>query len=404
VLFIDLDDFKVINDTLGHSIGDELLVAMAHRLEETLRTGDTVARLGGDEFTLLLQNVTGAEEAERAAERILVELRQPFELDGHQIVVSASIGIALGAPGVDNPDDLLRAADTALYEAKGHGKGRHELFQDTMNVRAWRRLELEAQLREAIAEGQLRVHYQPIVDMATGSVVEVEALVRWEHPTRGLVLPGEFLPIAEQTGLIVPIGEFVRDAALRDLAAWPGVRAEAPAVAMCVNVSPRELARPGFADGIGRLLAHHGIAASRLVVEITESAMVEGDGAIQSLRDLRALGVRVWIDDFGTGYSSLGYFRDLPVDGLKIDRVFVEGLGELRAHTAIVTAAIAFADALGLDVVGEGIETDDQRSRLAALGCRLGQGFLFAHPMTAELIAGLLDKDAGLGPKLTSAA
>jgi diguanylate cyclase (GGDEF)-like protein/PAS domain S-box-containing protein len=390
VLFIDLDDFKVINDTLGHRIGDELLVAMAGRLEECLRNGDTAARLGGDEFTVLLQNVNGVEDAERAAERILLELRQPFELEGHQIVVSASIGIALGAPGVDNPDDLLRSADTALYEAKGHGKGRHETFQETMNVRAWHRLELEGELRRAIAEGQLRVHYQPIVDIASGSVVEVEALVRWEHPSRGLVPPGDFLALAEQTGLIVQIGEFVRETALRDLASWRSGYPASDRLSMSVNVSPRELARPGFADGVTRLLARSGVHPDRLIIEITESAMLEGDSALQALRTLREVGVRVWIDDFGTGYSSLGYFRDLPVDGLKIDRVFVDGLGRRREHTAIVTAALAFADALGLDVVGEGIETDDQRSRLGDLGCHLGQGFLFSRPIDVEHLRELL--------------
>jgi diguanylate cyclase (GGDEF)-like protein/PAS domain S-box-containing protein len=389
VLFIDLDDFKVINDTLGHRIGDELLVAMARRLEDCLRAGDTAARLGGDEFTVLLHNVVGVEEAERAAERILLELQQPFELEGHQVVVSASIGIALGAPGVDEPDDLLRAADTALYEAKGHGKGRHETYQDTMNVRAWRRLELEAELRNAIKGGQLRVHYQPIVDMASGAIVEVEALVRWEHPTRGLLAPGEFLPIAEQTGLIIPIGEFVRETALRDLARC-GATHPTNGLSMSVNVSPRELGRPGFAAGISALLARTSIPAGRLIIEITESAMLEGESALQALRALREIGVRVWIDDFGTGYSSLGYFTDLPLDGLKIDRLFVDGLGTRPEHTAIITAALAFAEALGLDVVGEGIETDDQRSRLGDLGCHLGQGFLFSKPMDFEHLDVLL--------------
>jgi diguanylate cyclase (GGDEF)-like protein/PAS domain S-box-containing protein len=390
VLFIDLDDFKVINDTLGHRIGDELLVAMARRLEECLRTGDTAARLGGDEFTVLVENVNGVEDAERAADRILLELRQPFELDGHQVVVSASIGIALGAPGVDNPDDLLRSADTALYEAKAHGKGRHETFKDTMNVRAWHRLELEAELRRAIADDQLRLHYQPIVDIASGAIVEVEALVRWEHPTRGLVLPGDFLPIAEQTGLIVQIGDFVRQRALSDLAGWRSLAPSAAALSMCVNVSPRELARPEFADGVTQLLARSGIPAASLIIEITESAMLEGDTALEALRALREVGVRIWIDDFGTGYSSLGYFRDLPVDGLKIDRVFVDGLGSRREHTAIITAALAFAEALDLDVVGEGIETDDQRSRLGDLGCLLGQGFLFSRPVDVDQLRKLL--------------
>ena len=393
VLFIDLDDFKVINDTLGHRIGDDLLVAMARRLEECLRAGDTAARLGGDEFTVLLENVAGIEDAERAADRILDELRQPFELDGHQVVVTASIGICLGVPGVDEPDDLLRAADTALYEAKGHGKGRHETFQDNMNVRAWRRLELEAELRKAIADGQLRVHYQPIVDLGSGSIVEVEALVRWQHPTRGLISPADFLPVAEQTGLIVDVGEFVRETAIRDVSA--ARKAQMADVSVSVNVAPIELARHGFADGIARLLAEHDMPPGRLIVEITESAMLEGESAVAELRTLRQLGVRVWIDDFGTGYSSLGYFRDLPIDGLKIDRVFVDGLGQRPEHTAIVTAALAFAEALGLDVVGEGVETDEQRSRLDDLGCRLAQGFLFSRPVELDRLQALLGGEAG---------
>lgn len=382
VLFIDLDDFKVINDTLGHRIGDDLLVAMARRLEDCLRAGDTAARLGGDEFTVLVHNVNGVDEAEAAADRILLELRQPFELEGgHRVSVSASIGIALGVPGVDDPGDLLRSADTALYEAKGHGKGRHETFHDHMNVRAWRRLELETELRRALAEGELRVHYQPIVDLATGAPLEIEALVRWQHPSRGLIPPADFLPLAEETGLIVQIGEFVRETAIGDLAASRIGTDPSVAVAICVNVAPTELARRGFAESISRVLELHGLPPDRLVLEITESAMLEGEAAIEALRSLRQLGVRVWIDDFGTGYSSLGYFRDLPIDGLKIDRVFIDGLGRRPEHTAIITAALAFADALGLDVIGEGVETDDQRSRLGDLGCRLGQGFLFSRPM-----------------------
>jgi diguanylate cyclase (GGDEF)-like protein/PAS domain S-box-containing protein len=403
VLFIDLDDFKVINDSLGHRVGDELLTAMARRLEDCLRSGDTAARLSGDEFTVLLHDVNGIEDAEQAAQRILHELRLPFDLEDHQVVVSASIGIALGVPGVDDPDDLLRSADTALYEAKGRGKGRHETYQETMNVRAWRRLELEGQLRRAITEDQLRVHYQPIVDVSSGAVVMVEALVRWAHPTLGIVPPGEFIPLAEQTGLIVQIGEIVRDAAFRDLAAV-APRSGGRPVDVSVNVSPRELVQPEFVDRLTRALANHGLTADRLVVEITESAMLEGAGAIAAIGRLREIGVRVWIDDFGTGYSSLGYFRELPVDGLKIDRTFIEGLGRHRQHAAIVTAALAFAEALGLDVVGEGIETDDQRDQLGSLGCQLGQGFLFSRPVEAHQLPTLLvDVAAGDG-EATSAA
>jgi diguanylate cyclase (GGDEF)-like protein/PAS domain S-box-containing protein len=391
VLFVDLDDFKVINDTLGHQTGDELLVAVAGRLQETLREGDTAARLGGDEFTILLENVTSEADAQHAAARLLESLRQPFDLDGHQVVVSASIGIAFGESGVDKPDDLLRAADTALYEAKGQGKGRHETYQQTMNVRAWRRLQLESELRLALARDELRVHYQPIVELESGRITAVEALVRWQHPSRGLIAPGEFIPLAEQTGLIVEIGEFVLRTACAQVAQWGGLP-QAAGLILSVNVSPRELVRPGFVDGVAGVLASTGLPGDRLKLEITESATLEGDAAIATLRGLQELGARIAIDDFGTGYSSLGYFRDLPIDGLKIDRAFIDGLGSEREDTAIVTAAIAFGRALEVEITGEGIETPEQLARLRELGCRLGQGFLFSRPVPAVDMRKLLSR------------
>jgi diguanylate cyclase (GGDEF)-like protein/PAS domain S-box-containing protein len=392
VLFVDLDDFKIINDTLGHKTGDELLVAVAGRLRDTLRSTDTAARLGGDEFTVLIENIETESDARHAAERILDELRKPFELDGHQVVVSASIGIAFGVSGAANPDDILRAADTALYEAKGQGKGRHETYQQTMNLRAWRRLELEAELRAALTRDELDVHYQPIVDMETDQVVEVEALVRWIHPTRGVVSPGEFIPLAEQTGLIVQIGDFVIRAACRQLVEWQHQVPAAADLVLSVNVSPRELVRAGFADRVAAILVEHGLEGSRLKLEITETATLEGELANEAIRALQAYGIRVWIDDFGTGYSALGYFRHLRIDGLKIDRAFVDGLGREREDTAIVTAAIAFGRALDVDVVGEGIETPEQMARLRELGCRLGQGFLFSRPVPAAQLAKLLSR------------
>jgi diguanylate cyclase (GGDEF)-like protein/PAS domain S-box-containing protein len=390
VLFVDLDDFKVINDTLGHRIGDELLVAVAGRLREALRAADTAARLGGDEFTVLLENIDSEADAQKAADRILDELRKPFDLEGHQIVLSASIGIAFGDSGASDPDDLLRAADTALYEAKGQGKGRHETYHQTMNLRAWRRLELESELRQAIARNELEVHYQPIVDLETGIAVEVEALVRWQHPSRGLIPPIEFIPLAEQTGLIVPIGEYVLRTATAQLVEWQQQLPAAAELIVSVNVSPRELVRPGFADGVAEALARQGLPGSRLKLEITESATLEGEAAIDALRALQSHGIRVSIDDFGTGYSSLGYFRDLPLDGLKIDRAFVDGLGKEREDTAIVTAAIAFGRALDVEVTGEGVETPEQLERLRELGCRLGQGFLFSRPVPARQLGQML--------------
>jgi EAL domain-containing protein (putative c-di-GMP-specific phosphodiesterase class I) len=261
-----------------------------------------------------------------------------------------------------------------------------------MNLRAWRRLELESELRVAITRDELAVHYQPIVDLETGQVVEVEALVRWNHPTRGVIPPADFVPLAEQTGLIVAIGEFVIDTACRQLVEWQQQMPAATDLVLSVNASPRELARPGFADGVAAILARYGLAGSRLKLEITETATLEGEPAIEAIRALQAHGIRVWIDDFGTGYSALGYFRNLPIDGLKIDRAFVDGLGREREDTAIVTAAIAFGRALDVDVVGEGIETADQMAQLRELGCRLGQGFLFSRPVPARQLAKLLGK------------
>jgi diguanylate cyclase (GGDEF)-like protein/PAS domain S-box-containing protein len=392
VLFVDLDDFKVINDTLGHRAGDQLLIGVADRIRAVLRTGDTAARLGGDEFTILIENVSGLPAAERAAERLLESLRRPFELDGHQIVITASIGIAVGLAANDDPDELLRAADIALYEAKGLGKGRHAAFRETMQVQAWRRLEIEVELRRAIAGDELRVHYQPIVDLVSGEIRELEALVRWQHPERGLIQPSEFISVAEQTGLIEQLGEYVLETACRQLADWDRL---APASAsrpltVSVNVAARQLAQPGFDATVARTLGRSRLSGDRLKLEITENATVEGEAAIRTLRAIRELGVRIAIDDFGTGYSSLGSFRELPIDGIKIDRTFVGGLGREREASAIVSAAIAFAQALDLEVTGEGIETADQLNRLRELGCVLGQGFLFARPLEAAAVTKLL--------------
>jgi diguanylate cyclase (GGDEF)-like protein/PAS domain S-box-containing protein len=389
LLFLDLDDFKLINDTLGHRTGDELLIAVAERLRDAIRASDTAARLGGDEFTILLENVPDEAEATAAAERILDTLRRPFALGDHQVVISASIGIAFGAAGQDRPDDVLRSADTALYEAKGRGKGRHETYHQAMNVRAWRRLEVENELRLAIARGELRLHYQPIIDLEADRVAGLEALIRWQHPTRGLVPPAEFIGLAEQTGLIVQLGAFVREHAIADLAALRRSHADS-ALTMSVNVSPRELAQPSLADSVAGLLARHGVPGDALRIEITEGAALEGEHSGATIRALRALGIRISIDDFGRGYASLGSFRELEIDGLKIDRAFVEGVGRGREDTAIVTAAIAFGRALDVDVTGEGIETAEQLQALRSLGCRYGQGFLFSKAVPLDEVRTLL--------------
>jgi diguanylate cyclase (GGDEF)-like protein/PAS domain S-box-containing protein len=390
VLFIDLDDFKLINDTLGHRIGDELLVAVAHRIQAAIRPGDTAARLGGDEFTVLLEQLTDPSAARLVADRILEQLRQPFVLEGHQVVVSASIGISIAEGRGIEPDEILRTADTALYEAKGRGKGRHATYTPEMNLRAWRRLEVEEELRQAIAREEFEVHYQPIVSLAGEQVRAFEALARWRHPVRGLVPPSEFIPLAEQTALIVPIGALVLERALTQVAEWRSAGAE---VGISVNVSAREVLDAGYPEMVRDALTRHRVPASALTLEVTESLTVQGEDATAVIEALHKLGVRIALDDFGTGYSSLAYVRQLPVDILKIDRLFVDGLGRDREDTAIVQAAIAFGQALGLDVVGEGIETPEQASRLRELGCREGQGFHYSPPVSAPEAARIL----GLG-------
>jgi diguanylate cyclase (GGDEF)-like protein/PAS domain S-box-containing protein len=378
VLFIDLDDFKVINDTLGHRIGDELLVGVSERIRAAIRPGDTAARLGGDEFTVLLEQLDDPSAARLVADRILEQLRQPFVLEGHQVVISASIGISIADEPGEGPDEVLRTADTALYEAKGRGKGRHATYAPEMNLRAWRRLELEGELRDAIAREEFEVHFQPIVSLATGAVGGFEALARWRHPTRGLVPPSEFIPLAEQTALIIPIGAMVLERALAQLAEW---RASGSDIGISVNVSAREVLHLGYAAGVGEALARHRIPAPALTLEVTESLTIQGGEATDAIKELHALGVRIALDDFGTGYSSLAYVRQLPVDVLKIDRLFVDGLGRDREDTAIVQAAIAFGVALGLEVVGEGIETPEQALRLQELGCERGQGYHYSRPV-----------------------
>jgi diguanylate cyclase (GGDEF)-like protein/PAS domain S-box-containing protein len=389
VLFIDLDDFKVINDTLGHRIGDALLVAVGGRIAGAIRPGDTAARLGGDEFTVLLESLDEASEARRVADRILTALTAPFHLEGHDIVIGASIGIVLGDTAASDPDELLRSADTALYEAKGMGKGRHVTFDPTMDRKAWQRLELETDLRRAINDGELVVHYQPIVELSTGVVTELEALVRWQHPERGLVGPNDFIPIAEQTGLIVPIGRFVLATACRDLAIWRKSRRDFASIGISVNMSPRELLRGDLVADVVDTVRAAGLRPDALRVEITEGVELEDLGAIERLAALREIGVRVTIDDFGTGYSSLGSFRRLPIDGLKIDRSFIAALGTQREETAIVAAAVSFAQALGIGATGEGIETVEQWRALGALGCRYGQGFFLGRPTGADTIAAM---------------
>jgi diguanylate cyclase (GGDEF)-like protein len=392
LLFLDLDDFKVINDSLGHRAGDRLLIEVARRLSTTLRTEDVAARQGGDEFTVLVERVAGVDEAEALAERLAIELSRPIELEGRRLVVRASIGIALGSGSEIGADDLLAHADAAMYAAKSQGKARHAVFDPSMRLQAQRRLELEAALRTAIENQEFDLHYQPIVALPSRRIVGFEALVRWRHPLRGLIAPDEFIPLAEATGLIVPLGRLVTSEACHRLREW---RASGPGreeLTISVNVSPRQAVEPGFATDVREILADTQLEPSALVLEITESLTLH-ESAISdgSLRQLRDLGVQLAIDDFGTGFSALEYFKRFTVQGLKIDRSFVDGLGRSREDTAIVTATLAFASALDLSVTAEGVETQDQLERLEALGCQQAQGFLFSRPVPVGEVAALLD-------------
>jgi diguanylate cyclase (GGDEF)-like protein/PAS domain S-box-containing protein len=391
VLFLDIDDFKVVNDSLGHGAGDRLLVEVAHRLSGIVRAGDVAARQGGDEFTILIERVRDEAEAVAMAERIADELRRPIVLDGRPLVVGVSIGLALARGREAVATDLLAHADVAMYAAKEAGKGRTVVFDPSMRRRAQSRLEMEAELRAAIESNAFELHYQPIVELPSRGVVGFEALVRWRHPDRGLVPPGEFIPLAEATGLIVPLGNLVMTEACRQLRAWREDADNLAHLTVSVNVSARQVNEPGFAAEVRDILTKTGLEPSALVLEITESLTLResasGDGA---LRQLHNHGVSLAIDDFGTGFSSLEYFKRFAVQGLKIDQSFVAGLGRSREDTAIVTATISFASALGLIVTAEGVEEPEQLSRLEDLGCHRAQGFLFSPAVPAAAVPELL--------------
>ncbi|MET0833479.1 MAG: EAL domain-containing protein [Actinomycetota bacterium] len=398
VLFIDLDDFKHVNDSLGHAAGDQLLVAAARRLQGCLRPTDVAARLGGDEFAVLLERVTDADGAATVAGRVLDTLHQPFGLNGRTIPIKASLGVATGRPGADQADELLRNADVAMYAAKAGGKDRYELFRPDMHEDMLQRLELEAELRHVADRDQLVLHYQPIIELVSGRITRVEALVRWDHPTKGLLPPPAFIPLAEEQGLIGPIGNWVLLQACLQARRWQDQFPDAPPLSVHVNLSGRQLEEQRLVGEVAQALETSRLSPRQLTLEITESVLVSDVEAMSTrLRELKGLGVLLAIDDFGTGYSSLSYLRRFPIDMLKIDKAFVDGIGKGREDTALAHAIVKLSHTLQLHTVAEGIEQAEQAAHLASLGCQDGQGFLFARPLNPEAMTELLAKSLADG-------
>jgi diguanylate cyclase (GGDEF)-like protein len=390
VLVLDLDRFKLVNESLGHRAGDELLAAAAPRLRQAVRSSDTVARFGGDEFGILLEDIAGEQDAIDMAERIAGVFARPFVLDGNEHFVTTSIGIAL-AEGGERAEDLLRDADVAMHRAKERGRARYELFDEALRGRALLRLRVENDLRRALERDELTLHYQPLVSLIDRRMVSVEALVRWDHPERGRISPADFIPVAEENGLIEPIGRWVLERACRQAAEWCRERPDAAPLTMSVNLSAVQVANPMLAATVATALRVSGLDPSCLALELTESMLVaDNEELSETLVALKALGVRLVLDDFGTGYSSLSYLTRLPLDALKVDRSFVDGLGTESRDTAVTEAIVAMSRALSLRVVGEGAETELQVAELARLGCDFVQGFHFSRPVPAHEITRML--------------
>lgn len=391
VLFLDLDRFKTINDSLGHAVGDQLLIAVARRLESLLRPGDTVARLGGDEFAVVLDHLDAPEDAEWVVERIQQALQAPLPIGDHTVYTTASIGLVLSNQEYMHPEEIARDADTAMYQAKMGRRARHVVFNPDMRRKALSHFQLENDLRSAIEHGDLSIYYQPIVALASGSIVALEALVRWLHPQYGLISPEQFIPLAEEVGLIGAIGQWVLREACRQLRVWHTRYPHRADMWVNVNLSAHQLAQPDLVTQVARALAMNDIPSRALKLEITENTFItHRESAAAQLAELRSLGVGVCIDDFGTGYSSLSYLSQFPVDTLKIDRVFISRLGMAREHYEIVKAIITLAHSLGLTVVAEGVETADQASELRTLRCEYAQGWLFGHALPPVQVERLL--------------
>lgn len=382
-LFLDLDNFKVINDTLGHEAGDSLLVEISHRLRTCLRESDTASRFGGDEFTVLLEDVTGEQDAVRVAERIRGELREPFVLSGREVFVTASLGISLNIFGDEEPQDLLRHADIAVYSAKEAGRDRYSIFVPEMNARFTEQLILGNDLGRALERGEFVLLYQPKVLLSSGKIETVEALLYWDHPERGRLAPGQFIPIAEETGMIVPVGLWVLEEACRQTKAWNELSRNV-SVGVSVNLSVVQLRNPDFAEDVGRILTETGLPAQRLSIEITENLISDSSPLTATLAALKSLGVGLEMDDFGSGTSSLATLRRLPLDILKIDKDFVDGLKDKGDESRIVRAIVDLAHTLGLKVVAEGVETAGQLLLLREMGCEFAQGYHISRPLPAD--------------------
>lgn len=391
VLFLDLDRFKVVNDSLGHMIGDRLLIAIARRLEICVRPEDTVARLGGDEFTILLENVRKVEDATLIAERIQSALALPFNLEGHEVFTSASIGIAFSTTGYDKPEDLLRDADTTMYRAKGLGKARYAVFDASMHAQAMALLQMETYLRRAVERQEFCLYYQPIVNLKTRELVGFEALIRLWHPDRGIISPAEFISVAEETGLIIPIGTWVLREACRQMHEWQQKFAAAANFKISVNISPKQFRQLDLVMQVKQILRETGLEGRCLKLEITESTLVENADLVASmLKEMQALGIGLSIDDFGTGYSSLSYLHRFAVDTLKIDKSFIKDFNIDWEKSKIVNTVVALADNLGIDVIAEGVETSEQASLLQEIKCQFGQGYLFSRPLDSQATAALI--------------
>ncbi len=396
VLYLDMDRFKLVNKTFGHVTGDRLLMIIANRLQKLLRDVDTLARFGGDEFAILIEDIAGINEASAMADTVLRQLAAPFRLKKQEIFVTGSIGVVLGSSAYEHPDQVLRDADNAMYSSKEHGGDHYTIFDAGMRVVTQQRMEMELALRHALEFDEIRVYYQPIVSLTTGEITGFEALARWQHPQRGLIMPNAFIPIAEETGLINELGALVlRQACLR-MVELAHHHAHAAALTLSVNISGRQFKRPEFVAEVATILSETGIDPALLHLELTESILMDNaDQAVATIKSLKALSVKVVIDDFGTGYSSLSYIQRFPFDSLKVDRSFVGNMHEAEQNMEIVRTIIAMAHKLGLEVVAEGVEHEEHRAALTALNCERAQGFYFSRPVPSEQLDEIIQRDWG---------